>query len=122
MQMVLRKVVLTMDCVKEGKKGTDSDGALPVELANDVTLSDGCESMAEFRKEETEDLIRNVGTSALANGGKWLLRMCAIHCGVLFCSCARKRAIQFGSRSAKMSNSMYFSSNRSARGDMPLPT
>lgn len=58
--------------------------------------------------------------SSVCCGNKWLLRLCAAHCGLPFSAVAKKRAVQFGTRSAKVSNREWFPSNRKARGDAIL--
>ncbi|CDJ48167.1 hypothetical protein, conserved [Eimeria brunetti] len=60
------------------------------------------------------------GSTDFCSGNKWLIRLCAAFCGLPFSAAAKKRAMQFGSRSAKVSNSEYFPSNRKARGDATL--
>lgn len=60
------------------------------------------------------------GSSGLCSANKWLIRICAAFCGLSFSAVAKKRAMQFGSRSAKVSNSECFPSNRKARGDATL--
>jgi asparagine synthetase B (glutamine-hydrolysing) len=47
---------------------------------------------------------------------KWLLRHLAKCMGLRACVDMKKRAIQFGSRSAKLSNRKYFESNKKAEG------
>lgn len=68
-------------------------------------------------RQETEKIKPDPEADTLCTGNKWLLRLCAAHFGLKFSAVAKKRAMQFGTRSAKVSNSECFSSNRKARGD-----
>lgn len=74
-------------------------------------------SVSDIGSMMCERKLISKGSRGLCCGNKWLLRMCAAISGLSFAAVAKKRAMQFGSRSAKASNRECFPSNRKARGD-----
>ncbi|CDJ56641.1 hypothetical protein EMWEY_00003850 [Eimeria maxima] len=103
-----------LNCPSASWKRTDI-----LELGEESTMNPTVTSAAGGQNNDTK-LKLGEGSSGLCLGNKWLVRLCAAFCGLYFSAAAKKRAMQFGSRSAKVSNSEYFPSNRKARGDATL--
>lgn len=80
----------------------------------------GKQTIATASGEPKSQCIGGKEAGSLCCGNKWLLRACAVCCGLPFSAAAKKRAMQFGSRSAKVSNSECFASNRKSRGDATI--
>lgn len=81
---------------------------------------EGQQTTAPTSGEPESKCVGGKEAGSLCCGNKWLLRACAVLCGLPFSAVAKKRAMQFGSRSAKVSNSECFASNRKARGDATI--
>ncbi|KAL8271797.1 hypothetical protein Esti_004306 [Eimeria stiedai] len=82
--------------------------------------TDACKFTESSLKDSQPKDERIDDASSLCCGNKWLLRLSAAECGLTFSAVAKKRAMQFGSRSAKASNKGCFPSNRKARGDASI--
>ncbi|PFH35724.1 hypothetical protein BESB_053750 [Besnoitia besnoiti] len=67
-----------------------------------------------------EAVRRQMETNPAWMSNKWMLRVCALHEGMHFAALAKKRAIQFGSRAAHLSNQRCALSNRQAKGSDPF--
>ncbi|CDJ35260.1 Asparagine synthetase domain-containing protein 1, related [Eimeria mitis] len=122
MRCLLMKSIIPMHNASEEKLNclSKSGGRTElVDVAQEPTMipTDVCAAAGHGDNIQVEPAADN---GDLCSGNKWLIRLCAAVCGLPFSAAAKKRAMQFGSRSAKVSNSEYFPSNRKARGDASL--
>ncbi|XP_026191082.1 uncharacterized protein LOC34620261 [Cyclospora cayetanensis] len=124
---LMQRLLATVDGQMQNlqQAGTSSCGTLHSEPGSGESLQGPGRELnarAEHLMSGSNSCKGEEGGSTLCCGNKWLLRLCAVLCRLPFSSVAKKRAMQFGSRSAKVSNSECFSSNRKARGDAVLHT